>query len=64
MLRFIQHNLSSINGVAIYPVLSLLIFVLFFLFVIAYVLRIKKTEIMELSNIPLEDDVLENDLNK
>lgn len=57
MLRFIKHNLSSIDGVSIYPILSLLIFVIFFLFVITYVIRMKKTEIAELSSIPLEDNL-------
>ncbi|MES2588788.1 MAG: CcoQ/FixQ family Cbb3-type cytochrome c oxidase assembly chaperone [Bacteroidota bacterium] len=55
MLRFIKHNLTSIDGVSIYPLISLLIFVIFFLFVITYVVRLKKSEISELSNIPLED---------
>ncbi len=62
MLRFIKHNLTSIDGVSIYPLISLLIFVIFFLFVCTYVIRLKKTEIAELSNIPLEDKT-ENELN-
>jgi cytochrome c oxidase cbb3-type subunit IV len=61
MLRFIKHNLTSIDGVAIYPILSLLIFVIFFIIVITYVVRMKKTDIAELSNIPLEDSI-ENDI--
>lgn len=56
MLRFIKHNLGLIDGVAIYPLISLLIFVLFFLAVITYVVRMKKTEIAELSQLPLEED--------
>lgn len=55
MLRFIKHNLSTIDGVSIYPILSLLIFVIFFIVVITYVVRMKKNEIAELSSIPLED---------
>lgn len=61
MLRFIKHNLTSIDGVAIYPILSLLIFVIFFILVITYVVRMKKSDIAELSNIPLED-ANENDI--
>ena len=56
MLRFIKHNLTGIDGVEIYPLISLLIFVIFFLFVITYVVRMKKSSIDELSSIPLEDD--------
>lgn len=55
MLRFIKHNLTGIDGVEIYPLLSLLIFVLFFAFVITYVIRMKKQEIDNLSGLPLED---------
>jgi fructose-specific phosphotransferase system IIC component len=54
MLRFIKHNLTGIDGVAIYPILSLLIFVIFFAVVITYVIRMKKKEVEEISNIPLD----------
>ena len=55
MLRFITHNLTGIDGVAIYPILSLLIFVLFFAIVLTRVIRMSKNEIAELSDIPLND---------
>jgi cytochrome c oxidase cbb3-type subunit 4 len=55
MLRFITHNLSTIQGVSLYPMLSLLIFVIFFALVLIRVLRMKKNRVSELSNIPLED---------
>ena len=54
MLRFIKHNLTSIDGISIYPIISLLIFFLFFAFMLTYVFRMRKPEIEELSNIPLE----------
>lgn len=56
MLRFIQHNLTSIKGVEIYPIISLVIFTLFFGIVVMRVIRMRKEEIAELSNIPLELD--------
>ena len=56
MLRFIKHNLTGIDGVEIYPIISLLIFVLFFAMVITYVVRMKKKNIEELSAIPLEEE--------
>ena len=55
MLRFIKHNLTSIDGVEIFPLLSLLIFVLFFAVVLTRVIRMSKAEVAELSDIPLED---------
>ncbi len=54
MLRFIKHHLTGIEGVSIYPIISLLIFVLFFLFVLTHVFRMRKTQVEELSNIPFE----------
>jgi cytochrome c oxidase cbb3-type subunit IV len=54
MLRFIKHNLTSIDGVSIYPIISLLIFFLFFAFMLTYVIRMKKNEVSDLSNIPFE----------
>lgn len=64
MLRFIKHHLASEQGVAFYGILSLLIFVLFFLIVIIRIWRMKKTTIEELSNIPLAKDevTLQNEI--
>lgn len=56
MLRFIKHHLTGIDGVALYPILSLLIFVLFFAVVLTLAMRMKKKEVEELSNIPLDLD--------
>lgn len=61
MLRFIKHNLTGINGVEIFPLLSLLIFVLFFVVVLTMVIRMSKTEVAELSDIPLQDGSSEFD---
>jgi cytochrome c oxidase cbb3-type subunit 4 len=55
MLRFIKHNLTSIDGVEIYPLLSLMIFVLFFAVVLTRVIRMSKKEVTELGNIPFLD---------
>ena len=57
MLRFITHNLSTIKGVSLYPMLSLLIFVAFFGIVLARVPRMKKSRVAELSQLPLEDTI-------
>lgn len=55
MLRYIKHNLTGIDSVEIYPIISLLIFVLFFAGMIYYVFKMKKKDIEEVSSIPLED---------
>jgi len=55
MLRFITHNLTGIKGVSIYPIISLLIFTVFFAIVITRVIRMSKAEITELGEIPFND---------
>lgn len=59
MLRFIKHNMTSIDNIEIYPILSLLIFVIFFAAVLTYVIKMKKTRVTELSATPFEDGELE-----
>jgi len=58
MLRYIKHNMTEIDGIDIYPIISLLIFVLFFVVMFTYVARMKKSRVEELSALPLEDDEL------
>ncbi len=56
MLRFIKGNLENIEGVAIYPIISLLIFFIFFVGLFFWVITMKKSHIQEVSNLPLEND--------
>ena len=55
MLKFIKGYVSSIDGIEIYPIISFIIFFVFFLAVMYFVISAKKSYIEELSNIPLED---------
>lgn len=56
MFEQIKHNMETIAGVAIYPILSLLIFFLFFVGLALWVFSYKKEKIEELSQIPLNDN--------
>jgi hypothetical protein len=56
MMRFITHHLTSINGVEIFPMLSLLIFVSFFALVLIRVWRMTRQEADELSELPFNED--------
>ena len=58
MLKFIKGNLENIDGVAIYPMISLLIFFVFFVVLFWWVFTAKKEHIKEVSNIPLNDDTM------
>jgi hypothetical protein len=55
MFEQIKHNMETISGVAIYPILSLLIFFSFFIGLGFWVLSYKKDKITELSQLPLQD---------
>jgi len=56
MLRFIKDNMATIDGVEIYPIISLLIFVIFFTGVLVWAIRVDKNEIKALEQMPLSDD--------
>jgi cytochrome c oxidase cbb3-type subunit 3 len=53
-MKFINY-LTSIGGIDIFPLISLMIFFGFFTGLIIYVLRVKKTTIMDIERIPLDD---------
>jgi len=54
MLRFIKHNLTSMLGIEIYPLFSLVLFTLFFAIVLLYVWNMTKSRVNEMSALPLE----------
>lgn len=55
MLSYIKGHLTSIEGVEIYPIISLVIFFTFFVGLGIYVFRTDKSKRDEIKNIPLED---------
>lgn len=58
MLKFVKQNLEQIDGVAIYPMISLVIFFVFFTALFWWVFTAKKAHIKEVSNIPLSDNTV------
>lgn len=55
MQQLSKEYLATIDGVAIFPVVSLLIFSGFFVVLLWWTFRLKKTKIQQLKNIPLDD---------
>ena len=55
MLKFIKHHLDSINGIEIYPIISLVIFTVFFGVVIWKAIAMRKSEINILENTPFDE---------
>lgn len=62
MLKFIKHNMETIIGIEIFPIISVLIFFTFFVGLIIYAIRLKQSEVDEISALPLNDSIT-NDIN-
>ncbi len=56
MFSFIKQYAEKITGVEIYPIISMLIFFLFFIALLWFVKRMDKASVKMLSNIPLDDN--------
>ncbi|WP_199851581.1 CcoQ/FixQ family Cbb3-type cytochrome c oxidase assembly chaperone [Brumimicrobium mesophilum] len=56
MLRYIKHNMSEIIGIEIFPIISLLIFTIFFAGVLWRMYKMTKSETDIYSQIPLLED--------
>jgi len=63
MLKFIKHNLEGIDGVEIYPIISLLLFFVVFVSMLIFVFKLPKKSIEEKSQLPLESDLTINEFN-
>ncbi|MCK8520940.1 CcoQ/FixQ family Cbb3-type cytochrome c oxidase assembly chaperone [Aquimarina sp. D1M17] len=57
MLKFVKGHMESIEGIEIYPMISLLIFFIFFAALFWWVISAKKEHIKEVSHIPLETEM-------
>ncbi len=62
-MKIVSHYLNSIDGVEIFPIISLIIFLLFFTVMLIWVLRINKNEAKQMSQLPLQDND-KNDIDK
>jgi len=56
MLKYIKGHLTSIDGIEIFPIISLIIFFSFFVGMLYYLYKIDKTTVNEIKNIPLEEE--------
>lgn len=56
MFKFIKQYAESIDGINIYPMISLVIFFLFFVVLLYYVTKMDKEKVNEISRIPLDQD--------
>ena len=60
MLKYIKDAMAS-TGIEIYPIISLVIFVTFFIILLIYTFKMSKSHLQHLKDIPLKDeDELDN----
>lgn len=54
-MKIVMNTMEKIDGIEIYPIISLLIFFVFFILVGYLVVKTDKNHIEEMSNLPLDD---------
>ncbi len=57
MLKFIKHHMTGIDGIEIYPIISLLIFFVFFVALFFWVITAKKKHLDHVSNLPFDSSI-------
>ncbi len=56
MMKFVKNHMETIEGVANYPMVSLLIFFVFFVVLFWWVCTASKQHVRTMSELPLDDD--------
>jgi cytochrome c oxidase cbb3-type subunit IV len=54
MLKFIRNHADKIENINIFPMIGLMIFVVFFILMLVYVKKMSRDDLKELSNLPLD----------
>ena len=55
MFKFIKQYAETINSIEIYPIISLFIFLVFFIVLLVWVKKMRKDEVSEMANLPLNE---------
>ena len=64
MLKFIKSHMSTIDGVEVFPLISFIIFFVFFVGLTVYAMSLRKNHVAEMSNMPLEDELIQEPKNQ
>lgn len=56
MLKFVKHNMETIMGIDIYPIISLVLFFIVFISFFIWAMTYSKDKIKELSELPFKDE--------
>jgi hypothetical protein len=62
MFKFIKQYAETIDNVNVYPLFSLFVFFLFFVILLFFVIKMDKKRVEHLSNIPLDNEIKENEM--
>lgn len=57
MLKYVKNHMESITGIEIYPLISLIIFFVFFVILFWWVFTAKKEYIKKVSELPLDTNL-------
>ncbi len=60
MFKFIKQYAETMNNANIYPMISLFIFLIFFIVLLVLVKKMGKERVAELSNLPLDEEEITN----
>jgi cbb3-type cytochrome oxidase subunit 3 len=55
---------ENIEGIEIYPLISLMIFFLFFIVVAVWIIKMNKSYVRKMEMLPLDDDIQNNKYHK
>lgn len=64
MFKFIKQYAETIKGIDVYPIISLFIFLLFFIAVIWYVKKLDKRKVEVMKQLPLDDCTYTNTIKQ
>jgi cbb3-type cytochrome oxidase subunit 3 len=56
MFKFIQQYAEKMENIAVYPIISLLVFFIFFIVLLYLVIRMDKKSVQLLSNLPFNEE--------
>jgi cytochrome c oxidase cbb3-type subunit IV len=60
MYKFIKQYAETMNNANIYPMISLFIFLIFFIVLLVLVKKMGKERVTQLSNLPFDEEELNN----
>lgn len=57
MLKFVKHTMETIDGIAIFPIISFVIFFSFFVGLLIWVMRTDKSYLNHVESLPFKEDI-------